>query len=64
MRGNSARIFWLVATATFVLDQVSKSLVRVLWGEPAARIPWDAIVAGRSVLPSDRSSRSRFWDAC
>ena len=46
MRGNSARIFWFVAIATFVLDQVSKSLVRVLWGEPAAKIPWDAIVAG------------------
>lgn len=47
MHGNSARIFWFVATATFVLDQLSKSLVRVLWGEPAAKIPWDAVVADR-----------------
>lgn len=28
---HPARVFWLIAVATFVLDQLSKSAVRVLW---------------------------------
>jgi signal peptidase II len=45
--GRPARIFWLVAIATFLLDQASKSVVRALWGEPSNRIPWDSLTAAR-----------------
>ncbi len=31
---HPARVFWLTAIAAFVLDQVSKSIVRVLWDMP------------------------------
>ncbi|HET6351880.1 MAG TPA: signal peptidase II [Coriobacteriia bacterium] len=37
---HPARTFWLIAIATFLVDQVSKSVVRVLWN---ATEPMDAI---------------------
>lgn len=37
---HPARTFWLIAVATFVVDQVSKSVVRALWNSTE---PMDAI---------------------
>lgn len=46
---HPARVFWLVATAVFLADQLTKSVVRVLWSSPA-RFPLDALM-GLALAP-------------
>lgn len=48
---HPARVFWLLAVAVLVADQLSKSLVRVLWSSPAPRFPLDALT-GRFAAPA------------
>lgn len=45
MSRHPARLFWAIAASVFIADQISKSLVRVLWSAPATRIPLDGLVA-------------------
>jgi signal peptidase II len=40
---HPVRTFWLVAVAVFVLDQLTKSAVRVLWSAAASQLPIDAV---------------------
>ena len=43
---HPARTFWIVAVAVFVVDQLTKSVVRAVWGTSVPAIVWDDIVAG------------------
>lgn len=45
MLNHPARAFWIVATATLLLDQLTKSVVRILWRSQSALLPFDAAVA-------------------
>jgi len=41
---HSALAFSVIVLTVFLADQITKSLVRVFWKEPAAEVFWDAII--------------------
>lgn len=54
---HPARVYWLVAVATLCADQISKSVVRVLWSSPVSKIPLDSLTA-RFIAPGFGSTES------
>lgn len=48
---HPARVFWVVWLAVVAADQLSKSIVRVVWSSPANQFPLDRLV-GRFVAPA------------
>lgn len=41
-----ARTFWIIAVAVVLLDQITKSVVRILWDSPLDVFAWDALTRG------------------
>lgn len=48
---HPARVFWLVWLAVLAADQLSKSIVRVVWSSPANQFLLDRLL-GRFIAPS------------